>query len=44
MLLTPRDNADDVDGMPLGIQIVARRYEDEKVLAIAKYLYERLSG
>jgi Asp-tRNA(Asn)/Glu-tRNA(Gln) amidotransferase A subunit family amidase len=42
--LTCVDKAEDVDGIPLGIQVVCRRLEDEKLLAITKYLYELLPG
>jgi amidase len=30
------------DGAPVGVQIVARKYEEEKVWAIAKHVEEAL--
>jgi len=32
------------DGAPVGLQIVARKYEEEKVLAIAKIVSTVLEG
>jgi len=36
------DEADFYHGMPIGLQIVARRFEDEKLLGIAKFLCDQL--
>jgi Asp-tRNA(Asn)/Glu-tRNA(Gln) amidotransferase A subunit family amidase len=41
---TPEQAADDpntFDGLPIGLQIVGRRFEDEKVIAILKYLLQQ---
>jgi amidase len=35
------DDADVFHGMHVGLQIVGRRFEDEKVVAILKYLQEQ---
>jgi amidase len=45
MRLTKCDAPDDpeiYDGAPVGLQIVARKYEEEKVLAITKTIYAAL--
>ena len=38
------DDADIYDGAPVGLQIVARRYEEEKVWAIAKIVSAALKA
>jgi amidase len=40
-LLTVIDDAEEFDGLPISLQLVGRRFEDEKVLAILEYI---LSG
>jgi Asp-tRNA(Asn)/Glu-tRNA(Gln) amidotransferase A subunit family amidase len=40
----PKETADDpntFDALPIGLQIVGRRFEDEKVVAILKYLLQQ---
>jgi amidase len=39
---TSADDPEIYDGAPVGIQIVARKFEEEKVLAIAKIVYAAL--
>lgn len=36
------DDPEIYDGAPVGLQIVARKFEEEKVLAIAKTVYAAL--
>jgi amidase len=36
------DDADVYDGAPIGVQLVARKYEEEKVWAIAKIVSSAL--
>jgi amidase len=36
------DDADVYDGAPVGVQLVARKYEEEKVWAIAKIVSNAL--
>lgn len=34
------DEAQDFDGLPVGLQLVGRRFEDEKVLAVLEYIHQ----
>jgi amidase len=36
------DDPENYDGAPVGVQIVARRYEEEKIWAIGKIVYDCL--
>lgn len=36
------DNAEAVDGMPVGLQLIGRRLEEEKVLAMTATVLEAL--
>ena len=36
------DDAEFYHEMPIGLQIVGRRFEDEKVIAVAKFLRDKL--
>lgn len=36
------DDADIFDGAPVGVQIVARKFEEEKIWAIGKLIYQAL--
>ena len=44
MFLIILDDPDIYDGGPVGVQIVARKFEEEKVLAIAKVIYAALNA
>lgn len=35
------DDAREFDGLPISLQLVGRRFEDEKVLAVLEYLQEK---
>ena len=37
------DDPEIYDGGPVGVQIIARKFEEEKVLAIAKHIHSALS-
>jgi len=37
-LLTGVDDVDEFHGLPISLQLVGRRFEDEKVLAILEYI------
>ena len=39
-----QDDPETYDGAPVGLQIVARQHEEEKVLAIAKIVDSALKG
>jgi Asp-tRNA(Asn)/Glu-tRNA(Gln) amidotransferase A subunit family amidase len=40
------DNPEDFHGLPIALQMIGRRFEDEKVIAITKFLLEhrRMEG
>jgi amidase len=38
------DDPEIYDGAPVGVQIVARKYEEEKIWAIGKIVYECLES
>lgn len=42
--LFPSDDAELYDGGPVGLQLVARKFEEEKILAIAKIVYAALQA
>ena len=44
MFLVILDDPEIYDGAPVGVQIVARKFEEEKVLAIAKVVYSALNA
>lgn len=41
--LTLLDDAETLDGMPISLQLVARRFEEEKVLAMTGSVLKALS-
>ena len=40
--LTPPDDPEMYDGAPVGVQIVGRKYEEEKIWAVGKIIYSAL--
>ena len=43
LIMTAADDPDIYDGAPVGVQLVARKFEEEKILAIAKIVCAALN-
>lgn len=43
-MLIMADDVQDYEGAPVGLQLVGRQYEEEKILVLAEYINAALRG